>query len=130
MRVLLDTHALLWFVLDDPQLSSVAKQTILDPANDILISPASLWEIAIKVSLGKYTLNQPHDDFVELCLSRYRFVLLPIEPRHTSRVATLPVFRQHKDPFDRLLVAQSLSEGMAILSVDPQLDAYGVTRLW
>ncbi len=130
MRILLDTHALLWFTIAGPQLSPTAKQTILDPTNEILISPATFWEIAIKLSIGHYTLNQSYDNFVDLCLKRYRFILLSIEPRHTSRVATLPYFRQHKDPFDRLIVAQALTEDIPVLSIDAKLDAYGVTRLW
>ena len=130
MRHLLDTHTLLWYVLDDPQLSATAKQAILDPANDILVSPASFWEIAIKVSIGKYTLAGTHEQFVDECLHRYRFTVLPVEPAHTSRVAVLPYFRHHKDPFDRMLVAQVLTEGIPLISADDKLDAYGITRVW
>jgi len=88
VRHLLDTHTLLWYVLDDPQLSATAKQAILDPANDILVSPASFWEIAIKVSIGKYTLAGTHEQFVDECLHRYRFTVLPVEPAHTSSTPT------------------------------------------
>ncbi len=130
MRVLLDTHALLWYVLGDPQLSPRAESAILDPANEVLMSPASYWEIAIKISIGKYALNQPYDDFIDACLNRYRFAILPVEPRHTSRVAVLPTFKHHKDPFDRLLIAQALAEGIPIVSADALLDPYGVSRLW
>jgi PIN domain nuclease of toxin-antitoxin system len=130
VRVLLDTHTLLWYVLANPQLSATAEATIVDAANEILMSPASYWEIAIKVGSGKFILKQPLEDFVDLCLNRYGFRILPIEPQHAARVATLPQFKHHKDPFDRLLVAQALTEGISILSSDPRLDAYGVTRLW
>jgi len=130
VTVLLDTHALLWYVLADPQLSSTAESTIADAANDVLISPASYWEIAIKVGIGKYILAQRLEDFVDLCLNRYSFRILPIEPRHAARVITLPHMKRHKDPFDRLLVAQALAEGIAIVSDDPRFDSYGVARLW
>ena len=130
MMVLLDTHTLLWYTLDDPRLSAIARSTILDPSNEVLMSPASYWEIAIKVSLGKYILNQPYDDFIDACLNRYGFVILPVEPRHTSRVVSLPHFKDHKDPFDRMLVAQSLVEDIPIVGVDDKLDLYGITRLW
>lgn len=130
MRLLLDTHTLLWYVLGDAQLSNTATALIVDPANDVLVSPASYWEIAIKVSIGKLPLTQPFDDFLDTCLNRYRFRLLPIEPPHTSRVALLKFPTNHKDPFDRLLVAQALVENIAVVSDDAALDVYGIQRLW
>jgi PIN domain nuclease of toxin-antitoxin system len=130
VRILLDTHALLWYVLGDSRLSDQARKVAIDLANEVLISPASYWEIAIKISAGKYTLNQPFEKFIDLCLNQYGFMILPIEPRHAFRVATLPFFKTHKDPFDRLLVAQAHSENIPIVSADTQLDIYGVTRLW
>jgi PIN domain nuclease of toxin-antitoxin system len=129
MRLLLDTQILLWYVLGDPRLSGTAKDLILDPANEILISPASYWEIAIKVSIGKLTLHRPYGEFLDLCLNRYGFVVLPIEPRHAAQVVTLPFPPNHKDPFDRLLVAQALVEAISIVSDDVALDLYGVNRL-
>jgi PIN domain nuclease of toxin-antitoxin system len=128
MRLLLDTHTFLWFVLDDPQLSGSAKARIEDPANDILISPASYWEIAIKVRLKKLDLLTPYDDFMHRGIVGNDFEILPIEPKHTSLLTTLPL--HHKDPFDRLLVAQALVEAIPIVSVDVALDLYGSTRLW
>ena len=130
MRLLPDTHAVYWYVDGDPQLSPTAQMLIQDASNEILISPASYWEIAIKVSIGKWTLHQPYEDFIDLCLNRYGFKILLIEPKHTARVAVLPFPPNHKDPFDRLIVAQALVEGIPIISCDPQLDAYGVTRMW
>lgn len=130
MRVLLDTHTMLWYALGDPRLTAMARNIVIDLSNEVLISPASYWEIAIKVSIGKYTLNQPYDDFMDVCLNKYGFLILPVETRHTSKVATLPHFKNHKDPFDRLLVAQALTEQIPIVSADPELDAYGVHRLW
>lgn len=128
MRLLLDTHTFLWFVLDDPQLSASAKTLIEDPANDILISPASYWEIAIKVRLGKLDLFAPYDDFMQRGIVGNDFQILPIEPKHTSLLTTLPLY--HKDPFDRLLVAQALVEGTAMVSLDVALDPYGISRVW
>lgn len=128
MRVLLDTHAFLWFILDDPHLKASAKALIEDPANDILVSPASYWEIAIKIRIGKYTLPEPFETFIDRQITTNDLEVLHILTRHTSILTTLPL--HHKDPFDRLLVAQALSEGIAIVSGDLALDPYGVTRLW
>ena len=128
MRVLLDTHAFIWFVLDDPQLSPLAKATIEDPANDVLVSPASFWEIAIKVSQKKLDLFAPYDDFMHRGIVDNNFEILAIEPRHCDRLTTLPF--HHKDPFDRMLVAQSLVEGIRLVSIDFLLDLYGLQRLW
>jgi PIN domain nuclease of toxin-antitoxin system len=128
MKVMLDTHTFLWFVLDDPQLSASAKTLIEDPASDVLISPASFWEIAIKVRLGKLDLRSSYDDFMHRGIVGNDFAILPIEPKHTSLLTTLPL--HHKDPFDRLLVAQAKVENIAIVSADDALDAYGVQRAW
>jgi PIN domain nuclease of toxin-antitoxin system len=128
VRRLLDSHALLWYGLADSRLSSAAKEAILDSANEILISPASYWEIAIKVSLGKLTLHQPYEDFIDACQNKYRFSVLPIEPKHTAALIAMPF--HHKDPFDRLLVAQAKVEDIALISADAELDAYGITRIW
>ncbi len=128
MRLLLDTHAMYWYIEGDPQLSGAAQTAIQDTANEVLISPASYWEIAIKVSLGKWKLNRAYEDFIELGLNTYSFHVLPILPTHTARVIGLPF--HHRDPFDRLRVAQALAEGLSVVSNDVQLDAYGVTRLW
>jgi PIN domain nuclease of toxin-antitoxin system len=130
VRHLLDTHALLWYTLSDPKLSGTAKALILDAANEVLISPASYWEIAIKISIGKLKLQQPYEDIIDVCLKQYGFKILPIEPAHTAKLVTLPFPPNHKDPFDRLLVAQALVEGIPLISGDPELDAYSITRLW
>lgn len=130
MRLLLDTHTLLWYSINDPQLSSTAQKLIVDASNEILVSPASYWEIAIKISIGKLTLHQPYEDFIDACLNLYGFRILPIETKHTARVATLPFPAKHKDPFDRLIVAQALVEAISIVSSDTALDVYGISRLW
>ncbi len=128
MRHLLDSHALLWYTLGDPKLSGAAKTLILDPANEILISPASYWEIAIKVSIGKLTLHQPYEDFIDACLNEHDFAILPVEPKHTARLIGMPF--HHKDPFDRLLAAQALVEGIPLVGADAVFDQYGVRRIW
>lgn len=128
MRLLLDTHTLLWFAIDDPSLSQSAKAAILDPANENLVSPASYWEIAIKISVGKLSLHQPYEVFIDACFNQNGFTTLPIEPKHTAALLTLPF--HHRDPFDRLLVAQGLVENIPIVSSDKVLDSYSVNRLW
>lgn len=127
MRVLLDTHALLWFALNDPQVSSLAMSHIMDPANEKFVSPAS-WEIAIKISVKKYSLSKPYPDFMKEAIDSNGFSYLHIEPKHTSLLTTLPF--HHKDPIDRLLVAQAIVESMPLISNDVLLDPYPITRLW
>lgn len=128
MRLLLDTHALLWFLLDDEHLSAAAKALIIDSANDVEISPASYWEIAIKISLRKYHLPESLEVFFEREIATNAFRLLAIEPRHVAPLTSLPFY--HRDPFDRLLIAQAMVEAIPIVSNDPAFDAYPVTRLW
>ena len=128
MRLLLDTHAFLWFVLNDPQLSAAARSHINDPANDILVSPASYWEIAVKVGLRKLNLHASYDDFMRRGIDGNDFEILPIEPRHTSLLTTLPL--HHRDPFDRLMIAQAMVEVIPIVTMDAAFDSYGVRRLW
>ena len=121
---------MLWYALGDPHLSTSAESVISDAANDVLISPASFWEIAIKVSIGKLKLHSTFEEFIDLCLNRYGFLILPIEPAHTARVAAMPYPPNHRDPFDRLLVAQAICEGIPIVSADSAMDAYAVKRVW
>jgi PIN domain nuclease of toxin-antitoxin system len=128
MKVLLDTQAFLWFVLGDARLSDVAKSTILDPSNNKSVSPATYWEIAIKVSIGKFQLHESYDVFIDRGIAGNGFDILAIEPKHTSLVASLPF--HHRDPFDRLIVSQAIVEQVPLVSSDSLLDAYGITRLW
>ena len=128
MSLLLDTHAFLWYVLDDPQLSGQAKAAINDPGAVILVSPASYWEIAIKISINQYVLIAPYEEFWRHGIADNDFDVLPVEIAHTAALLTLPF--HHKDPFDRLLVAQAMVESIPIISADAALDAYPVTRVW
>ena len=128
MTVLLDTHAFLWFVLGDGNLPLQARVAIEDSANLVLLSPASYWEIAIKISAGKYRLNRSYEEFWRKGMQENPIGLLPVELRHTTKLLSLPF--HHKDPFDRLLVAQALTEQIPLISGDPTLDAYGIQRVW
>ncbi|BAC89965.1 type II toxin-antitoxin system VapC family toxin [Gloeobacter violaceus] len=128
MKHLLDSHTLLWYTLGEVQLSSTASRLILDLDNEAFISPASFWEIAIKISINKLTLHQPYKDFMDGCLNQYGFTILPITPRHTGALTTMPF--HHKDPFDRLLVAQALVEDIPLVSADVVFDQYGIKRIW
>ena len=128
MRILLDTHAVLWFYLGDPQLSDAAQAAIADADNVKLVSPASYWELAIKVSLGKYVLTESYDEFIQHAIWDNGFAILPVEPQHTAALVALPY--HHKDPFDRLLVAQAIVEGVELVSGDSILDRYPIRRTW
>jgi PIN domain nuclease of toxin-antitoxin system len=128
MRLLPDTHAFLWFIMGDPRLSAVARAAIEHPDHVKYVSAASAWEIAIKVSLGKLTLAEAYDVLVRREILANGFEYLPIELAHTARVLALPF--PHRDPFDRMLIAQALVEGMQLVSTDPAIDAYGVSRIW
>ena len=128
MRLLLDTHSFLWFLLNDLRLSAAANGLIADANNDIEISPASYWEIAIKISLGKYSLPERYEVFVEREIAANDFRILPIIPKHTAALTTMPF--HHRDPFDRLLIAQAIIEAIPIVSADRTFDAYPIKRLW
>jgi PIN domain nuclease of toxin-antitoxin system len=128
VNLLLDTHALLWFLGDEPLLSAPAKKLIEDPANRKFVSVATCWEIAIKVGLKKLDLGEPATTFLPRELTANHFDLLEIKLSHATFVEALPA--HHKDPFDRLLIAQALLEVMPIVSADVALDPYGVNRLW
>jgi PIN domain nuclease of toxin-antitoxin system len=128
MRLLLDTHTFLWFVLGDGLLSAKARTAIEDPSHEKLLSPASYWEIAIKISLGKYILAKPYKEFIEKGIGENGFVVLSIEPKHTAVLTTLPF--HHRDPFDRLIIAQAMVEEATVVGGDTAFDAYPITRLW
>lgn len=128
MRVLLDSHAFLWYIGNDPQLSKSAELHITASA-EAFVSVATLWELSLKHSLGKLTLDQPPDQFFTDHLDKNSFLVLPIEPDHIYLAASLPQ-SDHKDPFDRVLVAQSKIESLGLISSDRKLDQYGIQRVW
>lgn len=128
MSLLLDTHAFLWFVLNDSQITEDALAAIIEATDDVFLSPASYWEIAIKVRIGKLSLAEDFLPFMESQLEENNFRILPISLRHAAIVATLPLY--HRDPFDRLLLSQAIAEDIPLISRDEVFDRYGVQRIW
>jgi PIN domain nuclease of toxin-antitoxin system len=128
MRLLLDTHTFLWWINNDPLLSDSARVAISSERNECFLSLASCWELAIKANIGKLRLTKPVERFIPEELTANDFQLLSIDFRHIAKVETLPF--HHRDPFDRLLVAQVLTEKMTIISADSVLTEYGVKRIW
>ena len=122
---MLDTHAFLWFVLDNPLLSANARGLISDPDNGVEISPATYWEVTIKIGIGKYSLSEPLQGFFERELAANQFNILHIEPRHVAPLTALPF--HHRAPFDRLIIAQAaqaMVEQIPVVSADALFDSY------
>jgi PIN domain nuclease of toxin-antitoxin system len=128
MRLLLDTNAFLWMALGSQDLSPTAGRAIADGGNEKRLSVVSLWEIAIKTGIGKLELREPFADFLARVNTMRMLERVPVADAHLLAYAALPM--HHRDPFDRMLVAQALSEDFTLVSSDPALDAYGVRRLW
>ena len=129
MRYLLDTHAFMWFLSDDPKLSAIAKARIEDSTVSICISPATYWEMAIKVSLGKLRIPGNLDDLVETQTRVNGLQVLDVRVRHASATMRLPPI--HNDPFDRMLIAQAQSEDLVLLTPDEYIARYpGIRVLW
>lgn len=128
MRLLLDTHVLIWWFLDQRQLSPAAREAIGDERNGAFVSAASLFEISTKQRSGKLPNVGPLLEEIEPRLAEQLFEALPITIRHGARADALA--GTHKDPFDRMLAAQALAEGLTLVSADAALDQFGVRRLW
>jgi PIN domain nuclease of toxin-antitoxin system len=128
VRLLLDTHTLLWFLANDVRLSRTAKTAIENVENERWLSPISLLEIAIKVRIGKLPLPAAFAAMFPADLLAADIHLLPLEIDHIEPLTTLPQY--HKAPFDRVVVATALVEGLILVSADPAIDAYGIARLW
>ncbi len=128
MKLLLDTHTLIWAVDDPGRLGAQAVAELQDSMNELLVSAGSIWELAIKVGAKKLELSMPYRQWILQAISDLDLTILPISVEYANVQTELPP--HHKDPFDRLLVSQSLYEQIPIVSVDPQLDAYGVIRIW
>ena len=128
MRLLIDSHALIWYVDQHQQLSPASHAAISDPSNELLLSAGSIWEIAIKIGLGKLNLTQPYSLWMSQALNDLGMTVLPITVEYADAQASLP--KHHGDPFDRLIVAQALVENVSVVSADARMDAYGITRLW
>jgi PIN domain nuclease of toxin-antitoxin system len=127
-RMLLDTHSFLWFVTEDAKLSAVAERLIADAANEPILSAACVWEIAIKVSIGRLPIPAPIESFIPEQLRINRISLLPIELKHLFEITRMPL--HHRDPFDRMLIAQAIVEGLPVVGADPAFDKYPIQRLW
>ena len=128
MRALLDTHAFLWWISDDPRLSEKAREIIADGHNELFFSAASGWEISIKAGLGRLEVPENLQRFIADQLSRNAIQVLPIYLSHAQHTGTLPV--HHRDPFDRILVSQAILEEMPLLSADSHLSRYLVEVVW
>jgi PIN domain nuclease of toxin-antitoxin system len=128
VKLLLDTHVFLWFIGGSERLSATARAAIEAPENERFLSAASIFEMAIKVSLGKLAVGLPLEQLLSRELDAGGFSLLPIEARHVGVLASLPF--HHRDPFDRLLAAQALADGLVLLTVDEAFAAYGAPRIW
>ncbi len=128
MRLLLDTHAFLWWIADDRRLSRPARRAITDSRSEVLFSVASAWELAIKARLGRFRVEGSLDEFLSREIQENAFGVLPVLMSHAVRVATLPT--HHADPFDRLMVAQAQVEGLFLVSGDRQIARYDVERIW
>ena len=128
MRCLLDTHTFLWFINGDDRLGKRAREVISNIESEVLLSIASLWEIAIKISLGKLELELLFPELVQRQLIANEIGLLPIDPRHLFALTDLPF--HHRDPFDRLIIAQAMSEGIPVLSGDEEFQNYPVQTVW
>ena len=127
-RYLLDTHTFLWMTSEPDRLGTTARDVIESAESRLILSVASVWEIAIKASLGKLELPSPVGRFIEEQLADTRSILLEVRAQHALGVENLPW--HHRDPFDRLLVAQAAFEKLALLSRDSAFDAYPVERVW
>lgn len=128
MRAILDTHVFLWWVLDAPRLSVKARSILQDGANELLLSTASAYELTIKAHSGRLSLPEPPDSYVPSRLAANAFESLSIELAHALRAGSLPTI--HRDPFDRILVAQAQIEGLPILTADPAIGRYDVETIW
>ncbi|MCU0444741.1 MAG: type II toxin-antitoxin system VapC family toxin [Microscillaceae bacterium] len=127
MKLLLDTHTIIWFVEGNSSLSLTARQAIENPHNSKYVSIISFWEMMIKINLGKLEMKMAFIGFYEYLLRR-NVSILPLELAHILHLQNLPT--HHKDPFDRILIAQALSENMTLVSVDSNFSQYDITMLW
>jgi PIN domain nuclease of toxin-antitoxin system len=128
VNVLVDSHPLIWSYFEPQKLSNRAAATLADPANQVFVSAASYWEIAIKISIGKLKLAESFAEFVQHAIVDNGVPIVAIEPRHAAELIQLPHI--HRDPFDRIIVAQSLVEKLPVISADAVLDQYGIQRIW
>jgi PIN domain nuclease of toxin-antitoxin system len=128
VRLLLDTHTFIWFIEGNLRLSAVARVAIEQPDAQRFVSIATAWELAIKISLGRLELSGRFDEIIPSQIDNNAMAMLPISVDHLTRLTTLPL--HHRDPFDRMLIAQALEEQLVIVGADVAFDAYAVERVW
>jgi PIN domain nuclease of toxin-antitoxin system len=128
VKILIDTHVFIWYIQNSERLPTSVATLINDGSNEILFSIASIWEMAIKQSTGKLNLGVPYIGFIEKQMRLNNMKLLPISLNHIELVTTLPF--HHRDPFDRILIAQSITEDIILLSADSVFSLYPVQRVW
>lgn len=128
MRLLVDTHVMLWWLRDDRRLSRQARSIVADAANELLWSIASSWEIAVKLRIGKLELDRPLERLFADLISEQGLELLPVSHEHCTRLCNLPL--HHRDPFDRMLVVQAQHAGVPLMTADPKFKAYDIRLLW
>ena len=128
MRILPDAHTLIWAVDDPAKLSPAASAALQDPAHELLLSAATIWEISIKVGLGRLVLNSTYRIWMNAAIGALGLSILPITVEYADAQSLLPP--HHRDPFDRLLAAQALAENVAVVSTDTIFDRYSVSRIW
>jgi len=131
VKLLLDTHTLLWHADGDPQMSVTATALLIDPANALFLSMATVWEVAIKMGLKKLTLSAPYATFMTRAINGYGLTVLPITLDDCAAYEQLPFpDKQHRDPFDRMIVIHAVRNGLSVVGVDAAFDPYGISRLW
>lgn len=128
MRLLIDTHTLIWAMDDPSKLSEPAAASLQDPANDLLLSAATVWEMAIKISQGKLKLSLSYRMWMEKAISDLELAILPVTVEYAEQQSKLPT--HHKDPFDRLIIAQAILESVPVVCDDTAFDSYGIARIW
>jgi len=127
MKLLLDTHIVLWFLNDAQKLSNTALNSILDTVNEKYVSIASAWELAVKISLGKLSIEGGTEAFFK-AIDENGFELLPIKKEHLKKLESMPFI--HRDPFDRILIASASAEGINLVSADKSIHLYGISVIW
>jgi len=128
VRLLIDTHTLIWATDDPTKLSGPATTALQDPTNDLLLSAATIWEMAIKIGQGKLKLSLPYRTWMEKAIADLALTILPVTIEYAEQQASLPV--HHKDPFNRLIIAQAMIERVPVICNDSAFDAYGIIRVW
>jgi PIN domain nuclease of toxin-antitoxin system len=128
VRVLLDTHTLFWLAEAPAMVTGPAMAVIQVPTNEVILSAASIWELAIKVGIGKLALSMPYRQWMETAIKHLKLSVLPVTVEYADRVAILP--QHHRDPFDRLMIAQALVDNIPIVSNDATFDKYGISGIW